>query len=69
MIAKWINIDALLTDVWGKLEQRLRWQDGETSWTTLLPKRPSLQHGKINPGLNFGKTAISRVHIGDFFIN
>ena len=27
----------------------------------MLPKRPSLQHGKINPGLNFGKTAISRV--------
>ena len=27
----------------------------------MLPKRPSLQHGKINSGLNFGKTAISRV--------
>ena len=27
----------------------------------MLPKRPSLQHGKINSGRNFGKTAISRV--------
>ena len=26
----------------------------------MLPKRPSLQHGKINSGLNFGKPAISR---------